>query len=77
MGPVFTCQFIRSLLQQKSNLRSLQRDGYKVSPSLQLGVELELRVQVLQREGVWRFDRIKDHDTVSITVSADKDDHRI
>jgi len=63
---VFTCQFIRSLFQQKSNLRSLQRGGYKASPSLQLRVELELRVQVLQREGVWPFDRTKDHDTVSI-----------
>jgi hypothetical protein len=76
VGPVFTCQFIRSLLQQKSNLRSLQRGGYKASPSLQPRVELELRAQVLQREGVWRFDRIKDHDAVSIADSADKDDHR-
>ena len=63
MGPVYTCQFIRSLLQQKSNLRSLQRGGYKASPSLQPRVELELRAQVLQREGVWRFDRMKDHDS--------------
>jgi len=66
VGPVFTCQFIRSLLQQKSNLRSLQRGGHKASPSLQLRVELKLRVQVLQREAVWPFDRTKDQDTVSI-----------
>jgi hypothetical protein len=75
-GPCVYLSVHPIIISAEKQLTKPSTGGHKASPSLQLRVELKLRVQVLQREAVWPFDRTKDHDTVSIG-RLDKDNHRL